>query len=118
MNLALTVLEDVKQWSFVGLQSMDNVCSCYVWNANYKSALIDGKSEAEAIDIADVVVRKTQQINDPEVMPKLFTNQLTKMFAQFQLPVTQLVNMVVRDWMSAGYKFKAQGLESKETQAA
>ena len=79
---------------------------------------MDGKTEVEAIEIADTAVRNTQQINDPELMPKLFTNPLTKMFAQFQLPVTQIVNEVVRDWAKLGYKVKTEGVSSKDSKAA
>jgi hypothetical protein len=67
------------------LQSaVDNVLSPIVWMGAYNESIQDGKTDAEAIDYADGVVRTTQGSTLPEDVSRIETGPAyARMFTQF-----------------------------------
>lgn len=53
-------IDDKVEFLLQGIQKMDFVVSSISWRAGYEKAVLEGKTEAQAIEYADSVVRLTQ----------------------------------------------------------
>lgn len=53
-------IDDKVEFLLQGIQKMDFVVSSISWRAGYEKAILEGKTEQQAIDYADSVVRLTQ----------------------------------------------------------
>lgn len=82
------VYESVQNWSsrhaYFLQSAVDNVLSPVIWIAAYNEALEKGSPEADAIRLADSVVRETQGSNLPEDLARFeASNAFVRLFTQF-----------------------------------
>lgn len=92
---ARQVLGLFQEWSLVPLDYVDRVAVSAGWLAKYERAMADGKTQEEAVRIADDAVLNSQPVQRRTEMSSLFRtdNEWAKFFTQF----TSSLNVVFQN---------------------
>jgi hypothetical protein len=81
-----------------GIYFLDQIARTIGWNAVYEKAKSDGKSEAEAIRMAQDATLRTQNAAEPEDIPALYrTSEFLNWFTLFTNQVNKMWNMATYD---------------------
>jgi hypothetical protein len=96
-----TTTQLIRRFGDVGMQGIylfDTVARTIGWNAVYNKALADGKSEAEAIRLAQNATLRTQPAAAAKDLPELYaTSEFAHWFTMFTNQLNQIYNIATYD---------------------
>ena len=93
-----SIIKKVGKIGMKGIYTMDRVATTIGWKGVYDRALVEGKSEAEAIRLAQNATLRTQPAAHAKDIAELYaTNEFLNWFTQFTNQLNQIYNIVTYD---------------------
>jgi len=93
-----SIIKKVGKIGMKGIYTMDRVATTIGWKGVYDRALVEGKSEAEAIRLAQNATLRTQPAAHAKDIAELYaTNEFLNWFTQFTNQLNQIYNIATYD---------------------